>query len=139
MSSLPPLELPAREPAAAPDAPRAQFDEEELSPTLTAQGSPQQYSDNGDNAAENGLSNVLPRNTKVLITGNNRTKASLIGQHARTLKAVGLGGWHHVVGASRRARRPRAHRAPDRCSYRGAPRCRRCWSRASTCGCSATR
>jgi hypothetical protein len=100
MSSLPPLELFAHLPpprgGAASGA--AQWDEDELSPTLTAhQDSPNQDSENG---AENGLSNVLPRNTKVLITGNNRTKAALIGQHARTLKAVGLGGWHHVVSPS---------------------------------------
>jgi hypothetical protein len=44
----------------------------------------------------------LPRNTIVLISGNNRTRRSLIGQHAVIRRSVGLGGWHHVVsqGAS---------------------------------------
>lgn len=39
----------------------------------------------------------LPRNTIVLISGNNRTRRSLIGQHAVIRRSVGLGGWHHVV------------------------------------------
>lgn len=40
---------------------------------------------------------LLPRGTKVLIKGNNRTKASLLGRHGRIKTAVGLGGWHLLV------------------------------------------
>lgn len=39
---------------------------------------------------------VLPRNTVVLISGNNRTKKSLVGHRAVVKRCVGLGGWHHV-------------------------------------------
>jgi len=41
----------------------------------------------------------LPRNTLCVITGNNRTKKSLVGQHAVVKRSVGLGGWHHCVGS----------------------------------------
>eukprot|EP01018_Ginkgo_biloba_P031902 Gb_25353 [translate_table: standard] len=37
---------------------------------------------------------VLPRHTKVVVTGNNRTKSVLVGLHGVVKKAVGLGGWH---------------------------------------------
>jgi histone deacetylase complex subunit SAP30 len=40
---------------------------------------------------------VLPRHTKVLVTGNNRTKSVLLGLHGVVKKAVGLGGWHWLV------------------------------------------
>jgi hypothetical protein len=40
---------------------------------------------------------ILPKHTKVLVTGNNRTKRSLMGQEAVVKKAVGLGGWHWLV------------------------------------------
>eukprot|EP00252_Welwitschia_mirabilis_P011284 TRINITY_DN2539_c0_g1_i1.p1 TRINITY_DN2539_c0_g1~~TRINITY_DN2539_c0_g1_i1.p1 ORF type:complete len:218 (+),score=31.96 TRINITY_DN2539_c0_g1_i1:244-897(+) len=40
---------------------------------------------------------VLPRHTKVVVTGNNRTKSVLIGLHGVVKKAVGLGGWHWLV------------------------------------------
>ncbi|WCJ26325.1 hypothetical protein M5689_008151 [Euphorbia peplus] len=40
---------------------------------------------------------VLPRHTKVIITGNNRTKSVLVGLHGVVKKAVGLGGWHWLV------------------------------------------
>lgn len=40
---------------------------------------------------------LLPRNTKVIVTGNNRTKQSLIGLNGVVTKAVGLGGWHWLV------------------------------------------
>ncbi|KAH8957846.1 hypothetical protein BDL97_07G112500 [Sphagnum fallax] len=40
---------------------------------------------------------VLPRHTKVLVTGNNRTKSVLLGHHGVVKKAVGLGGWHWLV------------------------------------------
>lgn len=42
---------------------------------------------------------LLPRNTKVIVTGNNRTKHTLIGLHGVVTKAVGLGGWHWLVSA----------------------------------------
>ncbi|KAG6478693.1 hypothetical protein ZIOFF_062137 [Zingiber officinale] len=37
---------------------------------------------------------ILPRHTKVVVTGNNRTKSVLVGLHGVVKKAVGLGGWH---------------------------------------------
>lgn len=40
---------------------------------------------------------VLPRNTKVVVTGNNRTKSVLVGLKGVVKKAVGLGGWHWLV------------------------------------------
>lgn len=40
---------------------------------------------------------LLPRHTKVLVTGNNRTKSKLIGLKGVVKKAVGLGGWHWLV------------------------------------------
>ncbi|CAN8292436.1 unnamed protein product [Cochlearia groenlandica] len=50
----------------------------------------------GENSSEEELS-VLPRNTKVVVTGNNRTKSVLVGLHGVVQKAVGLGGWHWLV------------------------------------------
>lgn len=49
----------------------------------------------GEDGGE-GLS-VLPRHTKVLVTGNNRTKSVLVGLQGVVTKAVGLGGWHWLV------------------------------------------
>lgn len=49
----------------------------------------------GDEGGE-GLS-VLPRHTKVLVTGNNRTKSVLVGLQGVVTKAVGLGGWHWLM------------------------------------------
>ncbi|KAL6841134.1 hypothetical protein ACP4OV_029103 [Aristida adscensionis] len=40
---------------------------------------------------------VLPRHTKVIVTGNNRTKSVLVGLQGVIKKAVGLGGWHWLV------------------------------------------
>jgi hypothetical protein len=40
---------------------------------------------------------ILPKHTRVHITGNNRTKRTLVGQEAVVKKAVGLGGWHWLV------------------------------------------
>jgi len=40
---------------------------------------------------------VLPRHTKVIVTGNNRTKSVLVGLQGVIKKAVGLGGWHGLV------------------------------------------
>ncbi|GFY95889.1 hypothetical protein Acr_11g0001950 [Actinidia rufa] len=36
-------------------------------------------------------------NTKVVVTGNNRTKSVLVGLQGVVKKAVGLGGWHWLV------------------------------------------
>ncbi|KAF5740746.1 hypothetical protein HS088_TW11G00824 [Tripterygium wilfordii] len=40
---------------------------------------------------------VLPRHTKVVVTGNSRTKSVLVGLQGVVKKAVGLGGWHWLV------------------------------------------
>ncbi|XP_010935773.1 uncharacterized protein [Elaeis guineensis] len=40
---------------------------------------------------------VVPRHTKVIVTGNNRTKSVLVGLQGVVKKAVGLGGWHWLV------------------------------------------
>ena len=40
---------------------------------------------------------LLPRNTKVQVKGNNRTKSSLVGKKGTVMKAIGLGGWHWLV------------------------------------------
>lgn len=40
---------------------------------------------------------ALPVHTKVMVTGNNRTKSVLIGLQGVVKKAVGLGGWHWLV------------------------------------------
>ncbi|KAG7590179.1 Histone deacetylase complex subunit SAP30 Sin3 binding domain [Arabidopsis suecica] len=50
----------------------------------------------GDCSSEEELS-VLPRHTKVIVTGNNRTKSVLVGLQGVVKKAVGLGGWHWLV------------------------------------------
>ncbi|KAK1300480.1 hypothetical protein QJS10_CPB13g00557 [Acorus calamus] len=50
----------------------------------------------GGESSEEELS-VLPRHTKVVVTGNNRTKSVLVGLHGVVKKAVGLGGWHWLV------------------------------------------
>ncbi|CAN8234710.1 unnamed protein product [Cochlearia groenlandica] len=50
----------------------------------------------GDCSSEEELS-VLPRHTKVVVTGNNRTKSVLVGLQGVVQKAVGLGGWHWLV------------------------------------------
>jgi hypothetical protein len=39
----------------------------------------------------------LPKDTKVLIIGNSRTKRVLIGLRGIVKKSVGLGGWHWLV------------------------------------------
>lgn len=54
------------------------------------------HSQSGEDSGEDGMS-VLPRHTKVLVTGNNRTKSVLVGLHGVVTKAVGLGGWHWLV------------------------------------------
>ncbi|PIA52522.1 hypothetical protein AQUCO_01000416v1 [Aquilegia coerulea] len=57
--------------------------------------SSQQLQSCGDSSEEE-LS-VLPRHTKVIVTGNNRTKSVLVGLQGVVKKAVGLGGWHWLV------------------------------------------
>ncbi|PWA62730.1 hypothetical protein CTI12_AA237790 [Artemisia annua] len=52
--------------------------------------------DNDDGCEENDLTE-LPPNTRVVITGNNRTKSVLIGQEGVVKMAVGQGGWHWLV------------------------------------------
>lgn len=39
----------------------------------------------------------LPKDTKVLIIGNSRTKRVLVGLRGVVKKSVGLGGWHWLV------------------------------------------
>ncbi|KAI4321003.1 hypothetical protein MLD38_034427 [Melastoma candidum] len=53
----------------------------------------------GGDSSEEELS-VLPRHTKVIVTGNNRTKSVLVGLQGVVKKAVGLGGWHWLVLAN---------------------------------------
>nr|GFB51236.1 hypothetical protein [Tanacetum cinerariifolium] len=43
---------------------------------------------------------ALPRHTKVIVTGNNRTKSVLVGLQGVVKKAVGLGGWHWLYHES---------------------------------------
>ncbi|KAJ6814765.1 uncharacterized protein M6B38_138145 [Iris pallida] len=50
----------------------------------------------GESSEEEELT-VLPRHTKVVVTGNNRTKSVLVGLRGVVKKAVGLGGWHWLV------------------------------------------
>ncbi|GLJ55599.1 hypothetical protein SUGI_1194150 [Cryptomeria japonica] len=46
---------------------------------------------------EEGGASGLPKNTKVIITGNNRTKSFLIGLHAVVKNTAGVRGWHWLV------------------------------------------
>jgi hypothetical protein len=52
--------------------------------------------DNGDGCEEDELTE-LPPNTRVVITGNNRTKSALVGLEGVVKMAVGQGGWHWLV------------------------------------------
>ncbi|KAJ0680846.1 putative histone deacetylase complex subunit SAP30/SAP30, SAP30 domain superfamily [Helianthus annuus] len=52
---------------------------------------------NGGGGGDQEELSVLPRHTKVVVTGNNRTKSVLVGLHGVVKKAVGLGGWHWLV------------------------------------------
>lgn len=62
----------------------------------TEEGPPAVHYRSGDDSGDEGLA-VLPKYTKVLVTGNNRTKSVLVGLHGVVTKAVGLGGWHWLV------------------------------------------
>jgi histone deacetylase complex subunit SAP30 len=55
--------------------------------------SPNSTLDSGASSDDTGLA-LLPKNTRVVISGNNRTKRALVGQVAVVLRSVGLGGWH---------------------------------------------
>ncbi|XP_057828795.1 uncharacterized protein LOC131039958 isoform X3 [Cryptomeria japonica] len=50
----------------------------------------------GDGEEEDLELSVLPKNTKVVVTGNNRTNRDLLGLHGVVKKAVGFG-WHWLV------------------------------------------
>ncbi len=52
--------------------------------------SPERYSDEESQA-------VLPTGCSVQVTGNNRTKLSLLGQRGVIIQAGDLGGWHTLV------------------------------------------
>jgi histone deacetylase complex subunit SAP30 len=67
---------------------------EEEKPVSTQKQREAQVSD--DEISEDSTA-LLPRHTKVLVTGNNRTKSKLIGLKGVVKKAVGLGGWHWLV------------------------------------------
>ncbi|KAG0555623.1 hypothetical protein M758_12G186500 [Ceratodon purpureus] len=62
----------------------------------TEEGPPAVHYRSGEDSGDEGLA-VLPKYTKVLVTGNNRTKSVLVGLHGVVTKAVGLGGWHWLV------------------------------------------
>ena len=57
-------------------------------------------SDNASQDEEDDGQALLLRHTKVTVTGNNRTKQSLVGLTGVVKKAVGLGGWHWLVSLS---------------------------------------
>ena len=57
------------------------------------------YVQGSGDSSEEELS-VLPRHTKVVVTGNNRTKSVLVGLQGVVKKAVGLGGWHWLVSGA---------------------------------------
>lgn len=69
---------------------------ENNSSVLNGGGFSQLQSCFGDCSSEEELT-VLPRHTKVVVTGNNRTKSVLVGLQGVVKKAVGLGGWHWLV------------------------------------------
>ena len=60
------------------------------------EGNQEALLDDGSNSGDadgEGLP-LLPKHTIVVVTGNNRTKKTLVGQRGVVRKAVGLGGWH---------------------------------------------
>lgn len=68
---------------------------EAMESSVNGGGFSQLHQSCGDSSEEE-LS-VLPRHTKVVVTGNNRTKSVLVGLRGVVKKAVGLGGWHWLV------------------------------------------
>ena len=63
----------------------------------------------------------LPRHSKVIVIGNNRTKQSLVGLQGVVTKSVGLGGWHWLVRSAHSARTNHTN-APRRAGGAAAPR-----------------
>ena len=53
----------------------------------------------GPQSVEDGVPGMilLPKGTKVTVTGNSRTKPALVGMAGTVKKAIGLGGWHWLV------------------------------------------
>ncbi|MFS7999019.1 putative histone deacetylase complex subunit SAP30/SAP30 [Helianthus anomalus] len=51
----------------------------------------------GEDSSDQEELTVLPRHTKVVVTGNNCTKSVLVGLHGVVKKVVGLGGWHWLA------------------------------------------
>lgn len=49
-------------------------------------------------STQDGVLSSLPRLSRVLIVGNQRTKRALIGLEGVVKRATGLGGWHWLVG-----------------------------------------
>lgn len=66
-------------------------------PALMHGGSPSSTS-----TQEQACLSTLPRHTRVLIVGNQRTKRALLGLEGVVKRATGLGGWHWLVSAFRR-------------------------------------
>ena len=67
--------------------------------TTTARAShkPERQRQLSDDEVSEDNTALLPRHTKVLVSGNNRTKSKLVGLKGVVKKAVGLGGWHWLV------------------------------------------
>ena len=64
-------------------------------PAALVQGSPSSTS-----TQEAACLSTLPRHTRVLIVGNQRTKRGLLGLEGVVKRATGLGGWHWLVRRS---------------------------------------
>lgn len=58
---------------------------------------PEAGSSDPDDAFEDLTLQLLERHTSVVISGNCRTKSSLLGARGVVKKAVGLGGWHWLL------------------------------------------
>lgn len=79
--------------------PESEQDHDTVPPILTLESNlaTSSGSDNASQDEEDDGQALLPRHTKVTVTGNNRTKQSLVGLTGVVKKAVGLGGWHWLV------------------------------------------
>ena len=82
--------------------PESEQDHDTVPPILTLESNlaTTSGSDNASQDEEDDGQALLPRHTKVTVTGNNRTKQSLVGLTGVVKKAVGLGGWHWLVSLS---------------------------------------
>ncbi|KAJ4751257.1 histone deacetylase complex subunit [Rhynchospora pubera] len=69
--------------------------EREMSGACVPMGNGMGYSHSSSGSEEE--ASALPVHTKVVVTGNNRTKSVLIGLQGVVKKAVGLGGWHWLI------------------------------------------